>query len=134
MEPTKNYRKILAAYVGRQKRYALPGLAAMAVISLGRVVQPLILRDIIDKAVPAGDAALLLRYALEYLAIIVIVGALTYFGNILISKLGLSIVTQIKQDLFGHLLTLPVSYYDAHPVGEQMTRIENDTEKLSEII
>lgn len=130
MEPAKNYGKTLAAYVGRQKRYALPGIAAMAVISLGRVVQPLILRDIIDKAVPAGDAALLLRYALEYLAVIVAVGALTYFGNILISKLGLSIVTRIKEDLFGHLLTLPVSYFDAHPVGELMSRIENDTEKV----
>ena len=130
MEPAKNYRKTLAAYVGRQKRYALPGLAAMAVISLGRVAQPLILRDIVDKAVPAGDAALLLRYALEYLAVIVAVGALTYFGNILISKLGLSIVTRIKEDLFGHLLTLPVAYFDAHPVGELMSRIENDTEKV----
>jgi ATP-binding cassette subfamily B protein len=102
----------------------------MAVISLGRVAQPLILRDIVDKAVPAGDAALLLRYALEYLAVIVAVGALTYFGNILISKLGLSIVTRIKEDLFGHLLTLPVAYFDAHPVGELMSRIENDTEKV----
>jgi len=133
MEFGKNYKKKLASYVGRYKSYAIPGLLVMIVISLGRVVQPLILKEIIDKAVPTGDSALLLRYALAYLAVIVVVGGLTYYGNILISKLGLSIVTRIKEDLFAHLLTLPVAYFDAHPVGELMSRTENDTEKVRDL-
>ncbi len=133
MEFGKNYKKKLASYIGRYKSYAIPGLLVMIVISLGRVVQPLILKEIIDKAVPTGDSALLLRYALAYLAVIVVVGGLTYFGNILISKLGLSIVTRIKEDLFAHLLTLPVAYFDAHPVGELMSRTENDTEKVRDL-
>lgn len=105
----------------------------MIVISLGRIAQPLILKEIIDKAVPVGDTALLLRYALAYLAIVVVVGILTYAGNILISKLGLSIVTHIKEDLFAHLLVLPIAYFDAHPVGELMSRTENDTEKVRDL-
>jgi ATP-binding cassette subfamily B protein len=133
MEFGKNYKKKLASYIGRYKSYAIPGLLAMIVISLGRVVQPLILKEIIDKAVPTGDTALLLRYALAYLAVIAIVGGLTYYGNILISKLGLSIVTRIKEDLFAHLLTLPSAYFDAHPVGELMSRTENDTEKVRDL-
>lgn len=133
MEFGKNYKKKLASYIGRYKSYAIPGLLVMIVISLGRVVQPLILKEIIDKAVPTGDTALLMRYALAYLAVIVVVGGLTYYGNILISKLGLSIVTRIKEDLFAHLLTLPVAYFDAHPVGELMSRTENDTEKVRDL-
>ncbi|HWR12340.1 MAG TPA: ABC transporter ATP-binding protein [Rectinemataceae bacterium] len=133
MEFGKNYKKKLASYIGSYKGYAIPGLLVMIVISLGRVVQPLILKEIIDKAVPTGDSALLLRYALAYLAVIVVVGGLTYYGNILISKLGLSIVTRIKEDLFAHLLTLPVAYFDAHPVGELMSRTENDTEKVRDL-
>lgn len=105
----------------------------MAAISLGRIVQPLILRAIIDKAVPAGDTALLLRYALSYVAVVAVIGSLTYAGNILIAKLGLSVVTLIKEDIFTRLLTLPVSYFDAHPVGELMSRTENDTEKVREL-
>ena len=133
MESEKTYRKRLISYVGRHKRYALPGLAVMTVISLGRVVQPLILREIVDKAVPRGDTSLLLRYALAYLAVIVISGGLTYAGNMLTARLGLSIVTRIKEDLFAHLLRLPVSYFDAHPVGELMSRTENDTEKVRDV-
>ena len=133
MESEKTYRKRLISYVGRHKRYAIPGLAVMTVISLGRVVQPLILREIVDKAVPRGDSALLLRYALAYLAVIVISGGLTYAGNMLTARLGLSVVTRIKEDLFAHLLRLPVSYFDAHPVGELMSRTENDTEKVRDV-
>ena len=133
MESEKTYRKRLISYVGRHKRYAIPGLAVMTVISLGRVVQPLILREIVDKAVPRGDSALLLRYALAYLAVIIISGGLTYAGNMLTARLGVSIVTRIKEDLFAHLLRLPVSYFDAHPVGELMSRTENDTEKVRDV-
>ncbi len=133
MESEKTYRKRLISYVGRHKRYAIPGLAVMTVISLGRVVQPLILREIVDKAVPRGDSALLLRYALAYLAVIVISSGLTYAGNMLTARLGLSVVTRIKEDLFAHLLRLPVSYFDAHPVGELMSRTENDTEKVRDV-
>lgn len=128
-----DYGKRLASYVGGYKGYAIPGLIVMMVISAGRIVQPLILKGIIDRAVPAGDAPLLLRYALAYMAIVVVVGALTYYGNILMGKLGLSIVTRIKEDMFSHLLTLPVSYFDAHPVGELMSRTENDTEKVRDL-
>jgi len=133
MDSDKNYKKKLASYIGRYKKYAIPGLAVMVIITLGRVVQPLILKEIIDKAVPKADTALLLRYALLYFALVVMAGILTYVGNILVSKLGLSIVTLIKQDMFSHLLTLPVSYFDAHPVGELMSRTENDTEKVRDL-
>ena len=133
MESGRNYGKRLASYVARYKKFAVPGLAAMVVISLGRITQPLILKEIIDKAVPASDTGLLLRYALAYLGIVAAVGGLNYAGNILMAKLGLSIVTLIKEDLFAHLLKLPVSYFDAHPVGELMSRTENDTEKVRDL-
>jgi ATP-binding cassette, subfamily B, multidrug efflux pump len=133
MDIYKNYKKKLASHVARYKKYAIPGLIVMVIITLGRVLQPIILKEIIDKAVPKADTALLLRYALLYFALVVMAGILTYVGNILVSKLGLSIVTLIKQDMFSHLLTLPVSYFDAHPVGELMSRTENDTEKVRDL-
>lgn len=105
----------------------------MVVISAGRVAQPAILREIIDKAVPRGDTGLLLRLALLYLAIVVALGFLGYAGNMLAARLGLSVVTRVKEDIFNHLLTLPVSWFDSHPVGEMMSRTESDTEKLRQL-
>ena len=42
-------------------------------------------------------------------------------------------VTRIKKDLFSHFLTLPVSYFDKHPVGELMARTESDTERVRDL-
>jgi ABC-type multidrug transport system fused ATPase/permease subunit len=75
----------------------------------------------------------MLRYALAYLGLIVVMGALTYFQTMLIVRLGLNVVTRVKDELFSHLLTLPVSYFDKHQVGELMARVENDTEKVKQL-
>lgn len=109
------------------------GFAAMLAVTAARLAGPLILRELVDKAIPARDTALMLRYALAYMGIIVVMGALTYFQTMLIVRLGLKVVTRIKDELFSHLLTLPVSYFDKHPVGELMARVENDTEKVKQL-
>ncbi|MBU0936384.1 MAG: ABC transporter ATP-binding protein/permease, partial [Spirochaetes bacterium] len=36
-------------------------------------------------------------------------------------------------DLFSHMLTLPVSYFDTHQVGELMARVESDTERVKQL-
>lgn len=128
-----DYRKKLIGHFGRYRGFLVPGVLVMIVISAGRVAQPAILREIIDKAVPQGDIGMLLRLALLYLSIVAAIGFLGYAGNMLIARLGLSVVTRVKEDIFNHLLTLPVSWFDRHPVGEMMSRTESDTEKLRQL-
>jgi ATP-binding cassette, subfamily B, multidrug efflux pump len=109
------------------------GFVAMLAVTAARLAGPLILRELVDKAIPARDLSLMLRYALAYLGLIIIMGALTYFQTMLIVRLGLNVVTRVKDELFSHLLTLPVSYFDKHQVGELMARVENDTEKVKQL-
>ncbi len=128
-----SYTTTVLSYVASEKRFAVTGLLTMLAIAAGRVVQPLILRVIIDRAVPAGDTGLLFRYAGLYLLLVLSSGFFGYLGSIQMAKLGLAVVTKIKQDLFSRFLRLPVSYFDAHPVGELMARTENDTEKIRDL-
>ncbi len=125
-----SYKNRLWNYVLRYKNMAITGLLCLISIAAASITQPLILKQIIDKAVPAGNTGLMLTYAFGYLGIVVMSGVLSYYGTILLSKMGLSIVTNIKKDLFSHLLKLPLSYLDEHPVGELMSRTENDTERI----
>lgn len=133
MKLKQTYNSQLLKYVADYRFLALPGLLIMLVITGSRIVQPLVLRAIIDQAVPHNDVKLLLKFAFLYLGIVILTGGLNYFGNIMVSKLGLSIVTHIKQDIFSHFLRLPASYFDTHPVGELMSRTENDTEKVRDL-
>ena len=125
-----SYKNKLWAYVLQYKYMAITGLVCLISIAAASITQPLILKQIIDKAVPAGNTRLMLTYAFAYLGIVITSGVLSYYGTILLSKLGLSIVTNVKKDLFSHLLKLPLSYLDEHPVGELMSRTENDTERI----
>ncbi|MGD9939048.1 MAG: ABC transporter ATP-binding protein [Clostridia bacterium] len=109
------------------------GLLAMTAVTASRLAGPLILREVIDKAIPARNLRMTIDYAVLYLGLIIVMGMLSYFQTILIVKLGLSVVTRIKGDLFSHMLTLPVAYFDQHQVGELMARVENDTEKLKQL-
>ena len=128
----KNFSRFFS-YLAPYWKLFVAGFAAMMAVTAARLAGPLVLRELIDKAIPARDLDLMLRYALAYLGLIVVMGALTYFQTMLIVRLGLKVVTRVKDELFSHLLTLPLSYFDKHPVGELMARVENDTEKIKQL-
>jgi ABC-type bacteriocin/lantibiotic exporter with double-glycine peptidase domain len=120
-------------YVQDSRRLFVIGLLAMIVLTAGNLAGPLILRSIIDDSIPQGDLRGLMLRAGGYLAILLCMGFLSYTGLITIARMGLEVVTRIKYDLFSHFLTLPVSYFDAHPVGELISRTENDCERVREL-
>lgn len=120
-------------YVMDFKRLFILGFLAMALVTAGQLAGPLILRSIIDQSIPKADVWGMFYRALAYLAVVLAMGGLTYYGSITIARLGLEVVTRIKKDLFSHFLTLPVSYFDAHPVGELMSRTESDSERVREL-
>ncbi len=106
---------------------------AILIVTAARLSSTLILRELVDKAIPRSNMNQMLKLAFLYLFLIIIMGALSYFQSIISVKLGLKIVTRIKDELFSHLLTLPVSYFDKNPVGVLMARVENDTEKVKSL-
>lgn len=128
-----DYSQRILGYLSRYRMLALPGLGVMILIAMGQLAGPYILKQIIDIAVPKENTSLLLVYAFAFLGIVSMTGGLSYIGMILLSRLGLSIVTLIKQDIFSHLLKLPMSFFDAHPVGELMSRTETDTERVRDM-
>lgn len=131
--PTNRNLQRFLSYLAPYWWLFLAGLLAMTAVTASRLAGPLILREVIDKAIPGKDLGMTMHYAALYLVLVVIMGVLSYFQTILIVKLGLGVVARIKDDLFSHMLTLPVSYFDQHQVGELMARVENDTEKLKQL-
>ncbi|GAB1431695.1 ABC transporter ATP-binding protein [Spirochaetota bacterium] len=111
----------------------MAGLLAILIVTAARLSSTLILRELVDKAIPRSNMNQMLKLAFLYFFLIIIMGALSYFQSIISVKLGLKIVTRIKDELFSHLLTLPVSYFDKNPVGVLMARVENDTEKVKSL-
>ncbi len=53
-----------------------------------------------------------------------------YFQRIKLETVGQDIMLNLRRTLFRHILRQDISFFDKHPVGRLMARVESDTESL----
>jgi len=66
-------------------------------------------------------------------AVLLIQGAtliLQYLQRVKLERVGQNIMLTLRTRLFEHILGLDISFFDKHPVGRLMARVESDTESL----
>jgi ATP-binding cassette subfamily B protein len=124
------YLKLLYPYVKKDNGLFVFGLFAMLVTSALRLLDPLILAHIIDKSIPNQDLSDMFRYGIYFVCVVIVSGFLSYLQIILLSRLGIKIITQFKANVFSHLLKLPVEWFNKQPVGELIARVESDSERV----
>ena len=115
------------------RRYA--GRAAVAagllLVSSGlSLLGPVLVRRAIDVNIGGDDLGGLAVTSLVYLGIQLVVFVASYFQMILLFQVGERGAADLKRELFGHLLNLPVAFFDRHQVGKLISRVESDTEAL----
>ncbi len=108
------------------------GLAAalLLVATAGDVAGPLVLRYLIDVAIPSGSVKALAGGAVLFLALFLIAKGATYKTIVVVTRAGLRIVAGLKRRLFDHVLGLSMGYFDQNPPGRLLARVESDTERL----
>ena len=116
-----------------EKKLLLGGTFAMILVTVAKLLDPIIMGHIIDKSVPQKDIKDVMIYAGFFVIVIITSGVMAYFQNILLAKMGVKIITKVKSQIFDHLLKLPVSYFDKYPVGELIARVESDSEKVKQL-
>jgi len=124
------YIKLLYPYVKKDKGLLFFGLMAMLITSSLQLVDPLILALIVDKSVPAGDMTQTFRYGMMFVGVVLISGLLSYLQIVLLSRLGIKVITTFKARVFRHLLKLPVEWFNRQSVGELIARVESDSERV----
>lgn len=70
-----------------------------------------------------------LLYLLALLAGFVLNALQTY----LLQKLGQDIIYKMREELFAHIHSLSLSFFNTQPVGKLVTRVTNDTEAVNEM-
>ncbi len=98
------------------------------------LVPPLILRTIIDDAIPSHNFSyvmLLVFWAfLAYLAEALVRGAKTYWGH----QFAQLVVRDMRNDLYRHYQRLSMGFHDRKKTGELMSRIIDDLNKNQEFV
>lgn len=58
------------------------------------------------------------------------VSIVRYLTNISFAKLSNALSTIIRKDVFKHVLSLPVQFFDKYASGKIVSRITNDTQDI----
>jgi len=91
---------------------------------------PILIRRAIDVEIPSKSVQGLIIIAVVYIIIQIVIILVRYFQQIEIMSVGERAIADLKADIFRHLLRLPISYFDKHPIGTLISRVESDTEAL----
>jgi len=100
------------------------------VVTAAELGGPMLVRHVLDHDIPGGDTRGILVRAGLYALLFVIGMGTAYLQVIVLTKMGLKIVTKLREDVFAHLLSLSLAYFDNNPPGKLMARVESDIEKL----
>ncbi len=129
-----------AKLVRRLMTYVRPygGLVGSAVLllmadGLLQLVGPLLTRNVIDVAIPAGDSHMIARDAALFAASLALAFGAQYGETIITGLLGQRVMRDLRARIFTHVQRLPITFFDRNPVGRLVTRITSDVEALNEL-
>ena len=109
-------------------------LVAIAISSLVGLVPPLVIREIIDDALPSQDSGRLNLLILVMLAFIV-VGALNgVLQSFLSNSISQSVMFDLRRRLYSHLSRLSLRWFTANRTGETLSRISSDVSGIQGVI
>ncbi|WP_445245182.1 ABC transporter ATP-binding protein [Microcoleus sp. OTE_8_concoct_300] len=132
----------LASYAWRSKRLLIISIALLVPLAVSGAIQPILIGQAISviRAEPTYEflRGLPLSAALNILAVLLMLTitirlALQSVQGYLVTKVGQIITTDIRNDLFVHVTSLAVRFFDRTPVGKLMTRLTSDVEALGEV-
>lgn len=104
-------------------------VAASCVLALGQG-----LRHVIDAGFGSHDPQLLNAGLAAVVALAVVLACATWVRFYLMMSVGERVVADLRQAVFGHVLTLSPVFFDASRTGEISSRLTNDSEQLRQVI
>ena len=139
-DPIKTLKRLLAYIMKRYKFRYLFVLVCIAISSVVQVIGTMFMKTLIDDYIlPMVDGRMAsfqpLIEALTIMACIYVIGIIcTYTYNIMMMYIAQGVLKGIRDDMFAHMETLPIKYFDTHQHGDIMSHYTNDTDTLRQMV
>jgi ATP-binding cassette subfamily B protein len=125
--------KITWPLLKRIMKYAKPyraliiGMLVLILLQTGiSLISPLIMRDLIDRTIPAGDVHRLILLALSLLLIPILNGLISVTQRRMNARVGEGVIYDLRVALFSRLQMMSLRFFTNTKVGELMSRLNND--------
>lgn len=139
-DPVKTLKRLLAFIMKRYKFRYMIVLVCIAVSSIVQVIGTMFMRTLIDDyIVPMVDGRIQtfqpLIEALTTIGCVYLLGIIcTYTYNMIMMYVTQGVLKDIRDEMFAHMETLPIKYFDTHQHGDIMSHFTNDTDTLRQMV
>ena len=101
-------------------------LATIFVVSGLTVVPPLLIRDLVDNAIPAADVGRLTLLGVAMVVVPLISVSVGAFQRWMSAKAGEGIIYDLRRALYTHLQGMSLRFFTETKTGELVSRLDND--------
>src|ERR671911_438661 len=130
---TKTVWRILQFFRPYGARVALTVVAIIAVAVIG-LVNPFLLKLVIDDAIPNQDLDRLYLYVGLMIALPILTGLIGVGQTYLNTVVGQSVMQDLRNALYGHLQRMPLRFFTTTRTGEIQARLSSDVSGVQQVV
>jgi len=113
-------------YVKPYKRPLAIAMVCMVIVASMAGAQAYMVKPLLDEIFFNKDQSMLLVVPLMIMGIFLVKGFFYYIYNYLLVKVGQSVIRDLRNMLYSHIQSLPLSFFHRKPTGELISRIISD--------
>ncbi len=130
LSSTQLYLRLLT-YVKPYWRVFAASLIGMMVVAATEPLVPALMKPMLDGTFVHKDQAMMKLVPATILLIFAVRGIATFIGTYTISWVGNKLVMDLRNEMFGKLLSLPTRYYDDHATGVMISKLTFDVTQVT---
>ncbi len=119
--------RIVRTYVRPYAKWVAQAMGWMILGALMSALFAALVQPVLDDVLIDQQRDRTLPVALGILACCVLRGVATYMQTVLMNRTGQNIVSDIQNDVFGHLMGMDIGYFHRNPSGTLLSRMTSDS-------
>ncbi len=124
--PSMQEMRRLLSYLKPYRRYMVLAVITLVIGSLLGLVFPWIIQNLVDTVLNNGDLQQLNQITVSLIFIFLIRSVFYYFQVYFLSYVGERIVVDLRKQVYQHLHTLEIAFFNDRRVGELISRLSSD--------
>lgn len=129
---TALFKRVLK-YVKPYKTYFYITGVLVVILAILGPLRPYIIQHIIDKEVVSGDLDGVLNLTLLLIGLLIVEAIVQFYQTYMANWLGQTIIKDLRVQLYRHILSFRLTYFDRTAIGTLVTRNVSDIETISNI-
>ena len=128
-----NLLKRIFEYVKPYRTVFIWSIVLTVLLAVLAPARPWLVQFTLDKYIIGNDKAGLLSMTLVMIGLLLVQTLVQYFHTFYTNILGQSVIKDLRINVFNHITSLRLKYFDRTPIGQLITRTVSDLETIADI-